>query len=92
MRSSFHGRTPRWTDTTHCPDKMHAAVMFHEDIPNHLENMAWTKYHKWMDGWSDMGIELSSLLMTYHLSMLHPPVNFHDYIPYGLGVMDINTL
>ena len=30
---------------------------------------------------------LSSLLMTHRLSVMHAPVMFHEYIPYGLGVM-----
>ena len=31
--------------------------------------------------------ELSSLFMTHHLSVMHALVKFHEYIPYGLGVM-----
>ena len=31
--------------------------------------------------------ELSSLFMTHHLNVMHAPVKFHKYIPYGLGVM-----
>ena len=31
--------------------------------------------------------ELSSLLMTHHFNVMHAPVKFHKYIPYGLGVM-----
>ena len=31
--------------------------------------------------------ELPSLLMTHHLNVMHAPVKFHKYIPYGLGVM-----
>ena len=31
--------------------------------------------------------ELSSLTMTHRLSVMHAPVKFHEYIPYGLGVM-----
>ena len=30
--------------------------------------------------------ELSSLFMTHHLNVMHTPVKFHKYIPYGLGV------
>ena len=30
--------------------------------------------------------ELSSLFMTHHLNVIHTPVKFHKYIPYGLGV------
>ena len=31
--------------------------------------------------------ELSSLFMTHYLSVMHALVKFHEYIPYGLGVM-----
>ena len=31
--------------------------------------------------------ELSSLFMTYRLNVMHAPIKFHEYIPYGLGVM-----
>ena len=31
--------------------------------------------------------ELSSLFMTHRLYVMHAPVKFHKYIPYGLGVM-----
>ena len=31
--------------------------------------------------------ELSSLLMTHRLNVMHAPVKFHKYIPYSLGVM-----
>ena len=31
--------------------------------------------------------ELSSLFMTYCLNVMYAPVKFHEYIPYGLGVM-----
>ena len=31
--------------------------------------------------------ELSSLFMTHCLNMMHAYVKFHEYIPYGLGVM-----
>ena len=31
--------------------------------------------------------ELSSLFLTHHLSVMHAMVKFHEYIPYGLGVM-----
>ena len=31
--------------------------------------------------------ELSSLFLTYRLSVMHALVKFHEYIPYGLGVM-----
>ena len=31
--------------------------------------------------------ELSSLFMTHCLNVLHSPVRFHEYVPYGLGVM-----
>ena len=31
--------------------------------------------------------ELSSLFMTHLLNVMHAPIKFHEYIPYGLGVM-----
>ena len=31
--------------------------------------------------------ELSSLFMTYQPNVMHAPVQFHEYIPYSLGVM-----
>ena len=31
--------------------------------------------------------ELSSLFITHRLNVMHAPVKFHEYIPYGLGVM-----
>ena len=31
--------------------------------------------------------ELSFFFMTHHLNVMHAPVKFHKYIPYGLGVM-----
>ena len=31
--------------------------------------------------------ELSPLVMTHRLIVMYPPVKFHEYIPYSLGVM-----
>ena len=31
--------------------------------------------------------ELSSLFMAHCLNVMHAPIKFHKYIPYGLGVM-----
>ena len=31
--------------------------------------------------------ELSSMFITHPLNVMHAPVKFHKYIPYGLGVM-----
>ena len=31
--------------------------------------------------------ELSSFFTKHHLNVMHAPVKFHKYIPYGLGVM-----
>ena len=31
--------------------------------------------------------ELSSFFITHRLNVMHAPVKFHKYIPYGLGVM-----
>ena len=30
---------------------------------------------------------LSSLFMTHHPNVMHAPVMFHEYVPYGLRVM-----
>ena len=31
--------------------------------------------------------EVSSMFITHRLNVMHESVNFHNYIPYGLGVM-----
>ena len=31
--------------------------------------------------------ELSSFFLTHRLSVMHALVKFHEYIPYGLGLM-----
>ena len=31
-------------------------------------------------------LELSSLFMIHRLDVMHAPIKFHKYIPYGLGV------
>ena len=31
--------------------------------------------------------ELSSMFITHRLNVMHASVNFHKYIPHGLGVM-----
>ena len=31
--------------------------------------------------------ELSSLVMTHRINVMHVLVKFHEYIPYSLGVM-----
>ena len=36
--------------------------------------------------------ELSSLFMTHRLNVMHASVKFHEYIPYGLGVMAPDTV
>ena len=41
------------------------------------------------DGGIGRGIkkkELSSLFMTHQLNVIHAPVQFHEYIPYSLGL------
>ena len=32
-------------------------------------------------------MQLSSLFMTHRLNVMYAPVKFHEYLPYGLGVM-----
>ena len=76
---------------THCINVMHALVKFHEYIPYSLGVMARTR----LTIWNLVGEivqkpkmqELSSLFMTHRLSVMHALVKFHEYIPYGLGVM-----
>ena len=36
--------------------------------------------------------ELSSLFMTHRLNVMHGPVKFHKYIPYGLGFVCVEVL
>ena len=36
--------------------------------------------------------ELSSMFITHHLNVMHASVNFHKYIPYGLGVNGPHTV
>ena len=36
--------------------------------------------------------ELSSLFPTHRLSVIHALVKFHKYIPFGLGVMALDTV
>ena len=31
--------------------------------------------------------ELASSFMKHHLNVMRAPVKFHEYIPYGLGVL-----
>lgn len=31
--------------------------------------------------------ELSTLFMTHRPTMMHPPLKFHEYVAYGLGVI-----
>ena len=39
------------------------------------------------DGQTYWTEELSSLFMTQLLNVMHAPMKFHEYIPYGLGLM-----
>ena len=76
---------------THRINVMHALVKCHEYIPYSLGVMVRTR----LTIWSHQGEiiqkpkmqELSSLFMTHHLSVMHALVKFHEYIPYGLGLM-----
>ena len=74
----------------HLLSVMHALVKFHEYISYGLGVMAWTQL---TDGTKSSGNnspkmpELSSLFMTHRLNVMYAPVKFHEYIPYGLGVM-----
>ena len=77
---------------THRINVMHALVKFHEYIPYSLGVMAQTRLTIWnlVKGkiiQKPKMQELSSLFMTHRLSVMRALVNFHEYIPYGLGVM-----
>ena len=76
---------------THRINVMHALVKFHEYIPYSLGVMARTRLTIWnLEGeivQKPKMQELSSLFMTHRLSVMHALVKFHEYIPYGLGVM-----
>ena len=41
----------------------------------------------WEDNSKTKMQELSSLLMTHRINVMHALVKFHEYIPYSLGVM-----
>ena len=76
---------------THRINVMHALVKFHEYIPYSLGVMARTRLTIW-DLVKEIiqkpkMQELSSLILTHRLSVMHALVKFHEYIPYGLGVM-----
>ena len=81
---------------THRVNVMHAPVKFHKYIPYGLGVMARTRigtdvctYR--MDRHTSQGQiiqkpnnqELSSLFMTHGPNVMHAPVKFHKYIPYG---------
>ena len=36
--------------------------------------------------------ELSSLFMTHHLNVMHAPIKFQEYIPYGFGTYGLDTV
>ena len=77
---------------THRLNVMHAPVMFHKYIPYGLKSYGPdTVYHMELSQGQIIQKpnkqELSSLFMTHRLNVMHPPVKFHQYIPYGLGVM-----
>ena len=76
---------------THCLNVMHASVKFHEYIPYGLGVMARTRnYMELSQGEIIQKAkmqELSSLFKIHCLNVMHAPVMFQEYIPYGLGVM-----
>ena len=74
---------------TYLLNGMHALVKFHEYIP----------YCLGVTGVNNMEVlsqgeiiqkpkmqELSSLFMIHNLNVMHAPVKFHEYIPYGVAV------
>ena len=77
---------------THRINVMHALVKFHEYIPYSLGVMARIRLTIWnlvkgKQFKNQKTHELSSLFLTHRLSVMHALVKFHEYIPYGLGVM-----
>ena len=84
--------------TTHRLNVMHAPVKFHKYIPYGLGFKSRTRIG--MDvrtGRTELSQgqiiqkpnkqELSSFFMTHRLNVMHAPVKFQKYIPYGLGIM-----
>ena len=77
---------------THRINVMHTLVKFHECIPYSLGSYGpdTVNYMEPSQGeiiQKPKMQELSSLFMTHCLSVMHALVQFHEYIPYGLGVM-----
>ena len=75
---------------THHLNVMHAPVKFHKYIPYGVGVMKLTVYNMELSQGQIIQKqnkqELSYLFMTHHLNVMHAPVKFHKYIPYGLGV------
>ena len=76
---------------THRLSVMQALVTFHEYISYGLGVMARTQLTMELSQGEIIQKpkmqELSSLFMTHRLNVMYAPVKFHEYIPYGLGVM-----
>ena len=77
---------------THHLNVIHAPVKFHEYILYGLGVMGpdmvfYMELNQGQIIQKPKMPELSSLLMTHRLNVMHAPVKFHEYIPYGLGVM-----
>ena len=77
---------------THCLDVMHALVKFHEYIPKQFRSYSpdMVNYMELSQGeiiQNPKMQEFFSLFMTHCLNVMHAPEKFHEYIPYGLGIM-----
>ena len=75
---------------THRLNVMHAPVKFHKYIPYRSYGPDTVYYMELSQGQiiqKPNKQELSSLFITHHLNVMHAPVKFHKYIPYGLGVI-----
>ena len=74
---------------THRLNVMHESVKFHKYIPYGLGVMARTQIGTYV---CQVQIiqkpnkqEVDTFFMTHRLNVMHAPVKFHKYIPYGLG-------
>ena len=72
---------------THRLNVMHAPVKFHKYIPYGFGDGSDTVYCMELSQGQIIQKpnkqELSSLFMTHLLTVMHAPVKFHKYIPYG---------
>ena len=77
---------------THRLNVMHTPVKFHKYIPYPFmsygpDTVYYMELSQGQIIQEPNKQELSSFSMTHRLNVMHAPVKFHKYIPYGLGVM-----